>query len=66
MVVLIFVTGSSSLSHLFANRVSPVPVFFITCSPFFSNVLRIIIHVHKVSFIMMRHKFHREETQVSS
>ncbi|MBF1426234.1 hypothetical protein ACMZ4Y_07090 [Prevotella histicola] len=42
MVVLIFVTGSSSLSHLFANRVPPVPAFFITRSPFLSHVLRII------------------------
>ncbi len=42
MVVLIFMTGSSSLSHLFANRFPPVPAFFITYSPFLSNVLRII------------------------
>ena len=50
IVVLIFMyvwlervkTGSPNLSHLFANRFSPVPAFFITYSPFFSNVLRII------------------------
>ncbi len=42
MVVLIFMTGSPNLSHLFANRVSPVPAFFIPRSPFLSHVLRII------------------------
>ena len=42
MVVLIFMTGSPNLSHLFANRFPPVPAFFITRSPFLSHVLRII------------------------
>lgn len=42
MVVLIFMTGSPSFSHLFANRVSLVPAFFLTRFPFLSHVLRII------------------------
>ena len=59
-------TGSPSFSHLFANRFPPVPAFFITCSHSFLTCCASFIHAYKVSFIVMRHKFHREETLVSS
>ena len=56
MVVLIFMTGSPSFSHLFANRVSPVLHSFLTCCAS-------LTHAYKVSLTMMRHKFHHGENK---
>ena len=75
------VTGSSNFSHLFANRFPPVPASFITCFLFLSHPLQHSLspvlhffltcyasftHAYNVSLIVMRHKFHHEETLVSS
>ena len=54
-----FLTCSAFLPHVLHIYLSPVPHSFLTCCASFT-------HAYKVSFIMMRHKFHHEETLVSS
>ena len=52
-------TSFSILSHPFPIPLTRVTHSFLTCCASFT-------HAYKVSLIMMRHKFHREETLVSS
>ncbi|EEX17409.1 hypothetical protein HMPREF0973_02702 [Prevotella veroralis F0319] len=53
-----FLTCLRIVFHLFQHYLSPALHFFLTCCASFT-------HAHKVSFIVMRHKFHRDETLVS-